>query len=355
MAQRESPSHRRVFRDAHPLDNQPELLFDDENEFRIEVGSLGLHAAANRLEEQLDPVRTFDVLAEPLTGAVYQFFNSYSVQPGTQPRVTPGSRSLHGVSASPLPDVPSLRIATFNVENLYDFRNDPSACCDAPNDLGNEWIQPPFDYPPESPEAYKVRLHRLARQIVQGMGAPDLLLVQEIENQDMLTFADDGTSREGADGRLDTLQELALTIRELGGPVYETASNRKGGDLRGIICAFLFLPTRLSLVPEDPAHFLLGSEFSLYYAGNDAPMNRDTANPKCFNAEIPDSLPMDDGCIPPMSSREPYRWDCSRCTPRTARGPCSTRSATISAADPTGGSASGRNRRPSTACWPLEY
>lgn len=294
VAQRANPAHRRVFRDAHPLDNQPDLLFDDENAFLIEVGSLALQGAASRLGEWLAPVRTFDVLTEPVTGAVYQFFDTYSIQPAHPLQVASGVDPFASVTPPVPPEGPALRVATFNLENLYDDRNDPSGCCDAAADPGNEWVQPPFDYVPASAGAYAARLRRLAAQIVQGMGAPDLLLLQEVENQDLLTFEDQAEPRDGPDGRLDTLQDLALAVRELGGPVYEIAANRNGADLRGIVCGFLFNPARLSLATPAADHALLGEGFRFHYAGKDAPMNREVANPKAFNAEIPESLPMDD-------------------------------------------------------------
>ncbi|MBA2556345.1 MAG: lamin tail domain-containing protein, partial [Chloroflexi bacterium] len=46
VAQRSDPYARRVFRDAHPLDNVPEQLFDDGNGYRILMGSLGVKAAS---------------------------------------------------------------------------------------------------------------------------------------------------------------------------------------------------------------------------------------------------------------------------------------------------------------------
>ena len=291
VARRESEAHRRVFRDAHPLDNRPDRLFDDGNGFRIYVGSLGLQATSDQVEAQLPPLRTFNRLLEPVTGPVYQFLNTYSIQPSAPFSVEPGLDPFADAPRPPPPHARQLSIATFNVENLYDHRNDPDSLCDHPDDPGNEWIQPPFNYLPESESAYTARLARLAAQMVEGMHAPDLVLVQEVENQDMLSFDASGDVQSGADGALDPLQELCLAMRAAGGPSYAVAANRHGGDERGIICAFLYRPDRLQLIAAEADHPILGDAFSLRYATADLPMNREVANPKSFNAPLPDDLP----------------------------------------------------------------
>ena len=48
LLDRADPYARRVFRDAHPLDNDPAPLFDDGNGNRIMLGPLGVKAAARR-------------------------------------------------------------------------------------------------------------------------------------------------------------------------------------------------------------------------------------------------------------------------------------------------------------------
>ena len=48
LLDRADPYARRVFRDPHPLDNNPTPLFDDGNGQRIMLGSLGVKAAARR-------------------------------------------------------------------------------------------------------------------------------------------------------------------------------------------------------------------------------------------------------------------------------------------------------------------
>ncbi len=293
VALRDEPSHRRVFRDAHPLDNQPHLLVDDGNGFRIHVGNLGLLALFEGAEAHLPPLRTFDRLTEPAIGAIYQFQDIYSLQPAAPLSVARGLDPFADAPPAPPYCLSNLRIASFNVENLYDHRNDPDSLCDHPDDPGNEWVQPPFNYLPEDQAAYTSRLARLASQIIDGMGAPDLILAQEVENQDMLTIDEDGTVREGADGALDTLQELCVAILAAGGPRYETAVNRHGADPRGILSPYLYRPERLELIVPEPTHPILGDAFTLQYASPDLAMNREVANPKCFNAPLPADLPLE--------------------------------------------------------------
>lgn len=68
LAVRSSAFARRSFRDPHPLDNNPAPLFDDENGYRIVLGSLGLKAAAGNNTVLIAPARTFDTVENALTG-----------------------------------------------------------------------------------------------------------------------------------------------------------------------------------------------------------------------------------------------------------------------------------------------
>ncbi len=58
LPQRTDPYARRVFRDPHPLDNQPTPLFDDGNGHRIMLGSLGVKATTGDSTTLLPPVRS---------------------------------------------------------------------------------------------------------------------------------------------------------------------------------------------------------------------------------------------------------------------------------------------------------
>ena len=62
----------------------------------------------------------------------------------------------------------------------------------------------------------------LADQIVKNLHAPDLILVQEAEDQDICTVSGAALScgdTNNADGAPDSIQELALTVAAAGGRV----------------------------------------------------------------------------------------------------------------------------------------
>ena len=78
-------------------------------------------------------------------------------------------------------------IANFNVENLYDYRDDPFDGCDFTGNAGCPGVSPPFDYVPASQAAYDEHLGALASEVANDLHGPDLLLVQEAEDQDICT------------------------------------------------------------------------------------------------------------------------------------------------------------------------
>src|SRR5439155_21930991 len=172
---RANPYARRVFRDAHPLDDIPGTRFDNGNGQRILIGSQGVKAAAGDNTTLLPPARDFDTLSADAFGGVSFGFDKYSVQP-------------EGVSFTPGPDPAvnhppvaadrgeQLAVATFNMENLYDFRDDPFDGCDFTGNPGCPGVRPPFDYVPDSDAAYRAREAELAHQVVSDLKAPDLIL-----------------------------------------------------------------------------------------------------------------------------------------------------------------------------------
>ena len=76
---------------------------------------------------------------------------------------------------------------------------------------------------------YQEQLGLIAQQIVGDLHAPDILLVQEAEDQDICTVSGGslvcGTA-DNADGKPDTLQELALHIKAQGGVGVDAACDR---------------------------------------------------------------------------------------------------------------------------------
>ena len=73
----------------------------------------------------------------------------------------------------------------------------------------------PYGYVPVSDAAYQARLADIATQIVNDLHSPDILMVQEVENQDFCTVTGGVLTpgiTDNADGKPDVLQELALKI-----------------------------------------------------------------------------------------------------------------------------------------------
>jgi hypothetical protein len=209
---------RRVFRDPHPLDNNPSQLFDDGNGHRIVLGSLGVKAAENDNTALLSPVRTFDSLTRAVNGGVYFSFNKYQVMVEEQISVADGPDPSRNAPPRPPREGREFSIATYNVENLYDYRDDPFDGCDftgPPQADGCPGVNPPFDYVPASDAVYRAKLEEMAAQIKVDLQAPDVLLVQEAEDQDICPVSGSALvcgSTNNADGKPDTLQELALVL-----------------------------------------------------------------------------------------------------------------------------------------------
>jgi len=289
VATREDPYTRRVFRDAHPLDNAPGL-FDDGNGYRIVLGPTGVKAAADDLNLLLEPARTFETLTNDLVGSVSFTFSKYRIEVTTQPAYETGVDP----SANEPPGVPErdleYTVNDYNVENLYDYRDDPFDGCDFTGNGGCPGVSPPFDYVPASDAVYQARLGEFADQVVNDLHAPDILLVQEAEDQDICTahaFVFACGAVNNADGKPDTLQELAVRIHDLYGVDYDAAYDRNGADDRGIVAAFLYRADRVELLPADASHPVLGSSPTVDYRGTALPYNTDVSNPKSLNAVLP--------------------------------------------------------------------
>ena len=288
---RADPYARRAFRDAHPLDNDP-ARFDDENGNRILLGAMGVKAVANDSFALLPPARTFDTVPADAVGGLYYSFEKYAVQPA-QVAFTAGTDPAANHPPRPANRDREFAISTYNVENLYDFRDDPFDGCDFLGNLGCPGVQPPFDYVPASAEEYQRQLANLAAQIVTDLHSPDVILVQEAEDQDICTVAGAelacGTTN-NADGAPDSLQDLALAIAARGGPTYAAASDRDGADARGITAAFLYRTDRVALAPATEADAVLGSTPAVRYRGEPLPYNAQVQNPKSLNADLPSDV-----------------------------------------------------------------
>lgn len=296
VAMREAPYTRRAFRDTHPLDNRPEVAFDDGNGYRIMIGSQAMRDAQNP-ETMVPPVRAFDTVLTTLTGGLYYGYGKYGLMADAPFEALAGPDPAENGAPVEPDRTAHYTVAIYNVENLYDFRNDPFDPCDFAGDPGAGVIEPPFNYVPESDAEYRARLRRLARQIVRDLHAPDILLIQEAEDQDICTPGPNALMAgelDDADGMPDTLQELALAIVAEGGPQYVADLDRDGADTRGIICAYMYRADRVEMPDPTQAHPVLGFDPQHTYPGDPVACNTDVSNPKALNAVMEPGAEGDD-------------------------------------------------------------
>ncbi|GGO11508.1 lamin tail domain-containing protein [Micromonospora parathelypteridis] len=292
LLDRADPYARRVFRDSHPLDNDPTRRFDDGNGQRVLLGSMGVKATAGDSTALLPPAHTFDTLRGDAVGAVYYSFEKYGVQV-ERAEFDAGADPSKNNPPKPADRSQEVAVATYNVENLYDYRDDPFDGCDFTGNAGCPGVDPPFDYVPASEAEYREQLSALADQIVSDLHAPDLILVQEAEDQDICTVSGAALScgdTNNADGAPDSIQELALAVATAGGPAYAAAYDRTGADARGITAAFLYRTDRLSLAAATASDPLLGSAPTVQYRAAGLPANSDVQNPKALNAVLPSDV-----------------------------------------------------------------
>jgi predicted extracellular nuclease len=278
VAKAEKPDEMRLFQFPHPLTVVSEILKMDSHGDRLLIGSFGLGG------ERLPALYGGSRFKGPLTGGLQFSYREYILQPEALPEI-----EIAVPEKPALPDAKTegLRIATYNVENLYDFVNDPFDDCDFQGDSGCPGTRFPLNYVPENDEIYRARLARMADQIVRELNAPDVLFIQEVEDQDIAKLIGDGLvygTENNADGNLDALQELAREIVNHGGPKYAMAVDRDGTDDRGIICAWLYNPERLAVLPVEAGEILLGSNPELGEKITWDAMVKDASNPKAFNA-----------------------------------------------------------------------
>ena len=284
VALRADPATRRVFRDPHPLDDDGDRLFDNGNGFRIVLDALALKGESGSPSVRLPAVRTLDSVTNPLEGVVLHGEGGHKFATRVMPQIKPSAVAF----PAPVFHDGGIRIATYNVENLFDYRNDPSDDSDFEGDTGTKnAIGGVFDYVPADGAAYQAKLRQISMQILNVLKSPDILLVQEAEDQDICLLKDGrlvNTGKDGADGMPDTLQELALDIRGQGGPEYIAVSDRDGADDRGITCAYLYRADRVRPAPAPRLPALFGAEPGVRFDSELLPYCTQASNPKVFNA-----------------------------------------------------------------------
>ena len=224
-------------------------------------------------------------------------FSKYRIEVTDQPELSQGPDPAANNPPQAIVDRSTgYSIVDYNLENLYDYRDNPFSGCDFAGNSGCPLVAPflaavtpPYDYVPASEAAYQARVNDIATQIIDDLHSPDILMVQEVENQDICSVSGNalvcGTT-DNADGKPDVLQDIALQVASLGGPAYDAAFDRNSSDLRGIAPAFLYRTDRVELVPPagDP---ILGGNPAIAYAGAGVPANADVSNPKTLNAVLP--------------------------------------------------------------------
>ncbi len=297
VALREDPYTNRAFRDAHPLDDNYSATDWDGNGYRILMGSLGIKGTNTDATALIDPARTFDTVTNAPAGGLNYTYKKYRIEITDQPAYAQGLDPAANNPPTAIADrTAEYSIVDYNLENLYDYRNNPFSKCDFEGDTNciavapfKDDIKSPFNYVPASDAVYQARLTDIATQIINDLHSPDVLMVQEVENQDICSV--EGSAlvcgiTDNADGKPDVLQELALKIADLGGPAYDAAFDRDSSDLRGITPAYMYRTDRVELLSPvgDP---ILGTTPTIEYPGAGVAANADVSNPKTFNADLP--------------------------------------------------------------------
>ncbi|MFC6488846.1 choice-of-anchor I family protein [Nitratireductor sp. GCM10026969] len=163
---------------------------------------------------------TGDIFATDAVGVLDYTFGAYKLQLTEAPIVVPGGRTPESTTLAR--DDTHATIATYNTLNLD------------PNDLDGDT------------DVAVGRFEAIAHQIVNNLGTPDILALQEIQDGS-------GQTDNGVTDATATLQLLIQAIEDAGGPTYAFASidpvdNADGGAPgANIQNAFLYNPDRVTL------------------------------------------------------------------------------------------------------------
>ena len=317
------------------------------------LASLGVKATTGDSTSCCRRRGVFDTLdGDAAVGGLYFSFEKYGIQVESA-AFTPGADPSLNAPPSPADRRNEVAVSTYNLENLYDFRDDPTDGCDFVGNTGCPGVSPPFDYVPASDAVVPRRLgdiadadHRrpaLARHRAHpgGRGPGHLLDVTGAPGLRRAPTATANPTRS---------RSWRWPSRPAGGGTYDAAYDRDGADDRGIVSAFLYRTDRLSLVAPSADDPVLGVGADGRVPGARARRPTPTcSNPKTLNAELPDDVDTSTGVdgdqrLHPGPAGRPLPSR-RRNQARSTRSTCG-RSATTSRRHPTPGSANAPSRLP---------
>ena len=278
ILERENVYAQRVFRDIHPLDDG----IDPDNLYRISIEGNILKAQADDYDVNLPIYNTFDVFTSELTGNLIYAYERYTMMIDVLPEVVRENDPMNNNLLAEPDRATQFTFATINIENLYDYYNDPFDRADTPDDLR-------LNYVPLSLEDYQMRVTKTANQILNGLHAPDVVGFQEIEDQDVCTeggqwYGTCADEVDNADGQPDVLQDVVAEISRLseGEIEYIAVIDRDSADDRGISQGFIYRADRVELVEPTADHPIFGERLD-DPALEKYPQNGEISNPKALN------------------------------------------------------------------------
>ena len=222
-----------------PTDFNPERIQIDDNAFSPDLNG--------SLAGQIPRVNTGDSLGD-VTGVVAYNFGVFEIQITEPFTVTSGGLRPEATTTA-IKNDNNLTIASYNVLNL-----DPNEA-DGDTDIANG------------------RFNALAQQIAINLNAPDIIGLQEIQDNT-------GSTNDGVTSASVTLQTLVNAIALAGGPTYRfidntfignnTSGGQPGGNIRN---AFIYNSARVSLL-EGSIRTVPAADFAAF-AGSRLPIIAD--------------------------------------------------------------------------------
>ena len=196
------------------VDYNPERIQIDDEFFRAEFGEM--------------PAAKVGDTASSLQGVLSYNFGNFEILPSLPPVFADGGlvREITGLSLGG----DRLSIANYNVENLDLDDDDICNGSAADNDVADG------------------RFEAVARQVVSHLKSPDILALQEVQD-------DSGCTDDGTVVATQTLARVVAAIVAAGGPSYTAVeiapvNNTEGGQPSGNIrVAYLYNAARVALVP----------------------------------------------------------------------------------------------------------